>query len=65
MEKIKIGDVVRLKSGGEQMMIEYVECVQDSYTGEVTHIATCVWHDKNGTNCKYDYDMRNLTKISD
>ncbi|MBR1962193.1 MAG: DUF2158 domain-containing protein [Alistipes sp.] len=65
MEEIKIGDVVRLKSGGEQMVVEFIEYDKKAYTGEMLCTATCVWHDKNGTNCKYDYDMRNLTKISD
>ena len=65
MEEIKIGDVVRLKSGGEQMVVEFIEHDQNISTGEILCTATCVWHDKNGTLCKYGYNERNLTKVSD
>lgn len=65
MKEFKIGDVVRLKSGGEQMVIELIEPIQDVSTGETMWLMTCVWHDKYGANCKYDYDERNLIKVSD
>ena len=49
MEEFKVGDVVRLKSGGPQMTIEVTPVVIDNYGVEkkLEDSAKCTWFEKD------------------
>ena len=53
----KIGDTVRLKSGGTLMTIETIR-------GDAKDIAECVWHGRNIPYCIY-YNFEVLQHSSD
>jgi uncharacterized protein YodC (DUF2158 family) len=54
-EPLKVGDVVRLKSGGHPMVIEKLEGTQ----------ALCVWQDSKNEPRSQQYQLTSLQKVED
>jgi uncharacterized protein YodC (DUF2158 family) len=55
-ESLRVGDVVRLKSGGPKMVIEKIERIRG---------ALCTWQDAKKESRSYCYLLTSLVKTED
>lgn len=59
-DEIKVGDVVKLKSGGPDMTVE--EIAKSGMTGTGPLAAWCAWFDSKGEEKKGTFPLTSLTK---
>jgi uncharacterized protein YodC (DUF2158 family) len=55
MDKVRVGDVVRLKSGGHSMTVAEVNKTKPT--------ATCQWHGTEGKPWSWGYEFAALEKV--
>lgn len=60
MSTIETGVLVRLKSGGPQMVVESVDSIPLSDAETVAHIVSCHWFDNDEKLQKGEFDLREL-----
>lgn len=57
---MKVGDVVKLKSGGPEMVIK-----EDEGENEIGHYYLCEWFDANGKYERHDFLESSLVIVQD
>jgi len=65
MAKFRVGDVVRLKSGGPKMTIEDIKPDRLDWFYRTKDFITCIWYDRDGTLRRETFEDKVLEEARD